>query len=266
MRPFFRGAFGNPSSFHAVGLEAKNAVMDAREKIAALFGAHADEIIVTSGGTESDNLAIWGIIQACASNGEKPHVITSTIEHHAVLEPLLYLEKMGVIELTKVPVDAFGLVHVEDVKEALKPTTKLVSIMYANNEIGTIQPIADIGRMLLVWRKEKKTVFPYFHSDACQAVGALDINVERLHVDLFAFNGSKLYGPKGVGGLFVRRGVRLVPMIRGGGQERGLRSGTENVPGIVGLATALALAQEEAEKENARLTKLRDQLIEGLLA
>lgn len=263
MQQYFSDIFANPSSFHSPGLRAKEAVDAARKSIAAQLNAHADELVFCSGGTESDNLAVLGLIRA--NKAKVKHVITTAIEHHAVLEPLRHLEKTGEIELTVLSVDRFGMVSVEEFEKALRPETVLASVMYANNEIGTIQPIADIGRAILKWRKANKTPYPYFHSDACQAAGALDLDVEKLHVDLFTLNGSKIYGPKGVGLLFVRRGTELEPLVRGGGQERGLRSGTENVPGIIGLAAALDIAQAEKEKENIRLTKLRDKLIQGLL-
>ncbi len=263
MQPFFAEQFGNPGSFHTPGLRAKEAVAAARETIAKILNTRADEIIFTSGGTESDNLALLGTIRAHKATGN--HVITSSVEHPAVLEPLQLLEKRGEIELTILPVDRDGRVNPSDVANALKPTTILVSIMYANNEIGTIEPIADIGRVILKWRKEHETAFPLFHTDACQASGALDMDVEKLHVDLLTLNASKIYGPKGVGALYVRRGTKLDAQIRGGGQEKNLRSGTENVPGIVGFAEALKIAQDEKETENARLIALRDQLIEGLL-
>lgn len=264
MQPYFSGTFANPSSFHTPGMRAKEAVTASRATIAKILNAREDEIIFTSGGTESDNLAVMGIQRAHAAKGR--HVITSAIEHHAVLEPLLHMQKMKEIELTVLPVDKYGRVSVEDVEKALRPETVLVSIMYANNEIGTIQPIADIGRALLKWRKEHATPYPYFHSDACQAAGALALDVGTLHVDLMTLNASKIYGPKGIGILYLRRGVKIEPLIRGGGQERGIRSGTENVPGIIGLAKALELAQAEQETENARLAHLRDRLVEGLLA
>ncbi len=263
MQPYFSDVFANPSSFHSPGLKAKEAVDAARKSIANQLNAHADEILFCSGGTESDNLAIFGIVRA--NKGKGKHVITSSIEHHAVLETLKHLEKAGEINLTILPVDRTGLVDVKEVEAALRPDTILVSVMYANNEIGTIEPIADIGRVLLKWRKTNGSALPYFHSDACQAAGALDLDVEKLHVDLLTINGSKIYGPKGVGLLFVRRSLSLEPIVYGGGQERGMRSGTENVPGIIGLAAALELAQAEKEKENLRLAKLRDKLIEGLL-
>lgn len=262
MLPFFSETFANPSSFHTPGMRAKEAVTEARESIARILNTRANDIVFTSGGTESDNLALFGILRA---HQDKKHVITSSIEHPAVLEPLLFLQKRGEIELTVLPVDRNGQVSVDEVVHAIKPETVLVSIMYANNEIGTIQPIADIGRAILKWRKNQNSAYPYFHSDACQAAGSLDLDVEKLHVDLLTINGSKIYGPKGVGILYVRRGIKIEPLVRGGGQERAIRSGTENVPGIIGLATALVIAQSEKDEENARLTTLRDRLVEGLM-
>lgn len=264
MRPYFSNVFANPSSFHSAGLKAKNAVTDARATIAKLLNCREDEVIFTSGGTESDNLAVIGIPRAHKAKGK--HVITTAIEHHAVLETLLHYQKTGEVEVTVLPVDKFGMVTVEEFEKALRPDTVLVSIMTANNEIGTVQPIADIGRAILKWRKEQATPYPYFHSDACQASGVLDLDIEKLHVDLLTLNGSKIYGPKGIGMLYVRRGVKIEPLIRGGGQEKNIRSGTENVPGIVGFARALELAQAGKDEENVRLTKLRDRLSEGLLA
>lgn len=272
MQPYFSEVYGNPSSFHSVGLEAKKAVMQARASIAALLHAHEEEVLFTSGGTESDNLAVIGVPRAAkkalvATHGADviPHVITSAIEHPAVLEPLLHSKKLGEIALTVLPVSREGIVSVADVEAALNERTVLVSIMFANNEIGTIQPIADIGRALLVWRKEHKTPYPYFHSDACQAAEYLDLNVEQSHTDLLTLNGSKMYGPKGIGMLYARRGIKIDPLVRGGGQERNIRSGTENVPAIIGLAKAFTLAQAEREAESERLTALRDRLVEGLL-
>ena len=272
MQPYFSDVYGNPSSFHSVGLVAKQAVAEARRTIAHLLNAHEEEILFTSGGTESDNLAVLGVpraarntLTATLGEGTKPHVITSAIEHHAVLEPLLHAQKVGELELTVLSVDRDGRVAVDDLVAALKPNTVLVSIMLANNEIGTIQPIADIGRALLAWRKTQGTAYPFFHSDACQAAEYLELDMEKLHTDLLTLNGSKMYGPKGVGLLFVRRGVKLEPLVRGGGQERNIRSGTENVPGIIGLAKAFELAQAERETESARLITLRDRLVEGLL-
>lgn len=263
MKPYFSEQFGNPSSFHSDGLEAQRAVADARKKIAELIHAHEQEIVFCSGGTESDNLAIQGVVRAHREQGK--HVITSAIEHPAVLELVKRMEKKGEVDLTVVGVDADGLVNPEDVAKAIRPDTVLVSIMAANNEVGTIQPIAEIGREILKYRKSHETAYPFFHTDACQYAGAGVINPEQFHADLISFNGSKIYGPKGIGVLYVRRGIRIEPMIVGGGHERGVRSGTENVPGIIGLAKALELAVNGMEKENARLIKLRDQLINGLL-
>ncbi len=272
MLPFFDTYYGNPSSLHAPGQRANASVIDARNSVAEQLNAHADEMIFCSGGTESDNLAIFGTINSSTAELTKkqgknsvPHVITSEIEHPAVLEPLLKLKYKCLIELTQIKPDIKGVVAVSDVMQAIKDTTVLITIMYANNEIGTIQPIAEIGKAILKHRKANESVYPYFHSDACQAAGYLDLNVEKLHVDLLTLNGGKIYGPKGIGLLFVRRGLKIEPQVYGGGQERRLRSGTENVPGIVGLAKALELAQAKREKESARLTKLRDRLMSGLL-
>ncbi|MBU1033204.1 MAG: aminotransferase class V-fold PLP-dependent enzyme [Patescibacteria group bacterium] len=263
MLPYISEVYANPSSFHSAGLQAKKAVDGARNSIARILNCRDHEVLFTSGGTESDNLAVIGIIRANKEKGR--HVITSAIEHPAVLEPLKFLEKNGEIELTILSVDKHGLIDPKDLAAALRADTILVSIIYANNEIGTIQLIADIGREILKWRKQNKTALPYFHTDACQAAGACELDVEKLHVDTMTLNGSKIYGPKGVGLLYLRKGVNLEPLVRGGGQERGLRSGTENVPGIVGLAKALEIAQSEKEDENARLFVLRDRLIQGLL-
>lgn len=264
MRSFFSDTFANPSSFHTPGLRAKEAVAAARQSVSKVLNCREDEVIFTSGGTESDNLAVVGAMRAHRWKGK--HAITSSIEHHAVLEPLQHLKKTGEIELTVLPVDKHGLVSVADMEKALRPDTVLVSIMYANNEIGTVEPIADIGRAILKWRKQTGAPYPYFHIDACQAAGVLDMDVEKLHADFLTLNGSKIYGPKGIGLLYVRRGIKLEPLIRGGGQEKNFRSGTENVPGIVGLAKALELVQSEKDAENARLVRLRDRLVHGLLA
>lgn len=267
MQPYFMEDFGNPSSFHTMGVRAKEAVTGARKSMAGLIGAHDDEILFTSGGTESNALALSGVINAHRTVVKEglPHVITTSIEHHSVLEPLLHWQKIKQIDLTVLPVDREGRVSVSDLEAVLTPNTILISVMMANNEIGTIQPIADLGRALLTWRKEQKTFYPFFHSDACQAAGALELNVDKLHVDLLTFNGSKMYGPKGIGLLYLRRGTKIEPLIRGGGQERNLRSGTENVPGIIGFAKAFELASSGREQEGTRLITLRDHLAEGLL-
>jgi cysteine desulfurase len=271
MLPYFDKISANASSLHSQGQDAYKAVAEARKAIAAILNGHPDEIVFTSGGTESDNLAIRGILEDAVpklgwdGSTAKPHVITTAIEHHAVLEPLVHLQKIGAIQLTIIKPDKKGIVSAQDIIQSITPSTVLISVMYANNEIGTIQPIAEIGKGLLKWRKANNSVLPYFHSDACQAAGYLDLNVEKLHVDLMTLNAGKIYGPKGAGFLFVRRGTRIAAQSRGGGQERGARSGTENVPGIVGMAKALELVQKDREKESKRLTLLRDRLIDGLL-
>ncbi len=269
MELYLTDAYGNPSSFHMVGKRAKDAVDAARAGIASVLGAHVDEILFTSGGTESDNLAILGVCRAnrVASLGDatRGHIITSTIEHQAVMESVGHLEKKEGFEVTYVPVDKFGVVNPTDVEKALRPDTILVTIMMANNEIGTIEPIAEIGNRIQKYRKAQGTKFPLFHTDACQAAGALDMNVEKLHVDLLTFNGSKIYGPKGIGALYVKRGIKLTPLTFGGAQEKGIRPGTENVAGIVGLAKALEIADAEKKQEALRLIPLRDELIKRIL-
>lgn len=261
MEPYLEEQYGNPSTLYNLGREAKIAIDDAREKVADIFNCRYGEIAFTGGGTASDNLAIFGVARKHRDKGK--HLIISQIEHHAVLRAAEALEKEG-FEITYLPVDEYGMVNPEEVKKAIRPDTILVSIMYANNEIGTIEPIAEIGKQILKYRRENSAPFPYFHSDACQAAGALDLDVKKPHVDLMTINGSKIYGPKGVGVLYMRKGVVLSPLIYGGGQEFGLRSGTENVAGIVGLARALELAQANKEKENKRLSELRDYLWQGI--
>ena len=237
---------------HDAGLAAKDALDSAREKIAKILNCSPNEIIFASGGTESINLAIKGI--AFASSGR--HIITSKIEHHAVLHTCEYLEKNG-FDVTYLNVDKYGLVNPKDVEKAIRDDTILITIMYANNEIGTIEPMEEIGRIA------KKHSIP-FHTDACQA-GLLDLDVKKLNVDLMTLNSSKIYGPKGVGLLYKRKGIVIEPIVHGGGQEFGLRSGTENLPGIVGFAKALELMQKNKSKESKRLIALRDKLIKGLL-
>ncbi len=253
MDPYFCDNYGNPGSFHGRGLLAQEAIIEARAKIAKQLNADPSEIIFTGSGTESINLAIKGV----AFRKGKGHIITQKTEHHAVLHTCEYLEKKG-FEVTYLPVDDFGMVNPEDVKNAIKKDTILVTIMYANNEVGTIQPIAEIGAIC----KENNILF---HTDACQAAGALDLDVKKLNVDMLTINGSKIYGPKGVGLLYLKKSVRIDALIHGGGQENNMRAGTENVPGIIGIAKALELAQENKETENARLIKLRDRLIESIM-
>ncbi len=261
MLPYLGHACGNPSSFHSIGKQAKDAVDLARERIGKLLGARADEILFTSGGTESDNLAILGCARANKEKGK--HLITTMIEHQAVLESIMHLEKKEGFEVTYVSVDRDGLVDPEAIEAAIRPDTILVSVMAANNEIGTLEPIAEIGNM--IQKKRGASAFPVFHTDACQASGVLDLNVQKLHVDLLTLNSSKIYGPKGAGVLYAKRGLKLQPLQFGGAQERGIRPGTENVAGIIGLAKAFEIAQAGREDETARLIPLRDRLIEGIL-
>jgi len=256
MRPFFSENFGNPSALYDLGLKSNRALSESRQTIAKLLHTNPDSITFTSGGTESDNLAVFGSAQA---TNKKGHIIATTIEHHAVLEPLERLKKYG-WDITYLKVDERGLVNPSDVLKAIRPETVLISVMYANNEIGTIEPIAEIGRGLLRYRKEKGTSYPYFHTDACQAAGFLDLDVEKIHVDLMTINGSKIYGPKGVGLLYVRRGTPLAPLLVGGEQEHGLRAGTENIPAIVGLAKALQLANPPLREARGMLAKEGSQI------
>lgn len=255
MDPFCLGYFANPSALYASALEVNGFLNEARRKVAEILGALSDNIIFTGGGTESDNLALLGVARANVGHGK--HLITTKIEHHAVLHACEQLQKEG-FEITYLDVDSQGFVSPKKVSAAIRPDTILVSIMYANNEIGTVEPVADVGKEILKYRKNNNSVFPYFHTDACQAAGVLDLNVEKLHVDLMTINGSKIYGPKGVGVLYKRRGIKIQPLMFGGGQEFNLRSGTENVAGIVGLAKALELMQENRQEENMRLIDLRN--------
>lgn len=274
MEPYWSEEFGNPSSLYRVGRRAKDALDQARETSARILNCKPEELIFTGGGTEAINLAIFGTAHFYSNilknvGISRGHIITSKIEHHAVLHSLEALGKEG-FEVTYLDVDEYGLVNPEDVRKALRQDTLLVSIMYANNEIGTIEPIEEIGKVIKEVREERKAVGNttpiFFHTDACQAAGALNLDVQKLGVDLLAFNASKIYGPKGVGCLYIRRGVRVKPLIYGGGQENNLRSGTENVPGIIGFAKALEVAHAEKERENARLIELRDYFTKRLLA
>ena len=255
MLPYFSDSFGNPSSIHSLGLETRTAVAEAREKVARLIGASSDEIIFTSGGTEADNLAVKGVAQANAHKGK--HIVTTRIEHHAVEESCRYLEKQG-FKVTHVGVDEDGLVDPREIEKAVIPETILISVMHANNEVGTIQPIAEISRIA-------RSRGVYFHTDAVQTVGHIPAKVDELGVDLLAISAHKLYGPKGVGVLYVRKGTRVGSFMHGGGQERGLRASTENVPGIVGLGKAAEIAQAEMDAEARHITPLRDRLIKEIL-
>ncbi len=254
MFPYYTEHFGNPSSLYSIGREAKEAIEKARERVAQAIGAKPEEIVFTSGGTESDNFALEGVIYALEKKGN--HIITSSIEHHAVLETCKFLQKRG-FSITYLPTDKYGLVDPEDVAKAITPHTVLVSIMYANNEIGTIEPIKEIVRI----SKENGI---YFHTDAVQAIGSLPINVDDLGVDLLSMSAHKFYGPKGVGALYIRRGTKIVRFIHGGEQERKRRASTENVPGIVGLGKAIEIAHEKLQESSEKARKLRDRLIQGL--
>ena len=252
MQPYFSKKYANPSSGHGMGEEAREAVEQARAGVAKMLGARPEEIIFTSGGTESVNLALKGV----AFLKKKGHIITSSVEHAAVLEPCTYLESMG-LSVTYLPVNKYGVVDPQDVAKAIRKDTILISVMYVNNEVGAIQPIAEIGNIA----HEHNILF---HTDACQA-GLLNLDVMALHVDLMTLNGSKVHGPKGIGILYHRLGVPLVPLQHGGGQESGLRSGTENVPGIIGFAKALELTQKEKRKESQRLKQVRDYFVQKVL-
>lgn len=254
MMPYLQNDFGNPSSLYAFGQQAKADLDTARAQVAACLNAKSEEIFFTSGGTEADNWAIKAVAELREKKGR--HIITSAIEHHAVLYTAQYLEKQG-CSVTYLPVDSMGRVNPADVKAALRPDTILISIMAANNEIGTIEPVAEIGAIA-------REAGVLFHTDAVQAVGHIPVDVETWKCDLLSLSGHKLHGPRGVGALYVRKGLRLPPLIHGGGQEKGRRSGTENVAGAVGLAAALREAVAGMETRNQKLTAMRDRLIDGL--
>ncbi len=254
MMPFFNQAFGNPSAIYSYGQEAKNFIELARSKVAGLIGARDEEIVFTGSGTEADNFALKGV--AFANQNKGNHIITTTIEHHAVLESCKFLEKMG-CSVTYIPVDKYGLVDPDNVKRAITDKTILISVMHANNEVGTIQPIAEISKIA-------REAGVYLHTDAVQSAGHIPADVNLLGVDLLSMSAHKLYGLKGVGALYVRTGTKLVSFMHGGGQENGRRAGTENVPGIVGFGKAAELAGQEINEETVRLTNLRDKLISGI--
>lgn len=256
MLPYFHNSFGNPSSVHSFGRESRKAVDEAREKVAKAIGADVREIFFTSGGTEADNIAIQGVALARKDAGR--HIITSAIEHHAVLDTCHFLESQG-FEVTYLPVDADGLVRVEDLAGAIRPDTILISIMQANNEMGAIQPIKEMAAIA----REKRITF---HTDAVQSVGSIPVDVKDLGVDLLSLSAHKFYGPKGVGVLYIRKGTKIKPLHHGGGQERKYRPGTENHVGIVGLAKAIELATTGLKDKQERLQQLRDKLIEGVLS
>ena len=255
MLPYFTNKFGNPSSFYGISRETKMAVDKARGQVAKALNADMSEIYFTGGGSEADNWAIKGVCAAYKNKGN--HIITTKVEHHAVLHTCQYLEKQG-FEVTYLDVDEEGFIRIEDLKNAITDKTILVSIMFANNEIGTIEPVKEIGKIC----RDKKILF---HTDAVQAIGNIEIDVKDMNIDLLSLAGHKIYGPKGIGALYVRKGVRIHNLIHGGGQERNRRAGTENIAGIVGLGRAIELATNNLEEHAKNMTALRDKLIEGLL-
>jgi len=267
MQPFFQSQFVNPAALYKEGVSIRKKVDEARKIIAECIGAHVDEIVFTGSGTEADNLALIGIVRNAKAFIQKPHIIVSRFEHPAVLEAAEFLKKEGV-RVSYASINEEGFVSPEEIRKLLTLQTVLVSVMYANNEIGTIQDIRGIARELRHFKKNKKKLkqFPYFHTDGGQAMLFCEKNVTKLGVDLLTLDAAKMYGPKGIGALYIKRGVTIDPVIVGGGQEEGRRSGTENVPGIVGLSTALSLAHAEQEKEAKRLTNLRDLLYKKILA
>jgi len=256
MKPYFMDDYGNPSSSHSFGNSAKEALATSREKVAQLVAVEKPlEVIFTSGGTESNNLAIKGVAYRNREKGN--HIITTAIEHISVINICKFLQKQG-FEVTYIPVDKQGIVDIEKLTEAINDKTILISVMYANGEIGTIQPIQEIGKLA----QENKVIF---HVDAVDAAGKVPINVKEENIDLLSISSNDMYGPKGVGAIYIKAGTKIQPIIQGGGQERGLRSGTENIPGIVGMGKAAELAQKEMKSEGKRLAGLRDKLIKGVL-
>ncbi len=263
MLPYFGAEYSNASSMHSSGRRAAQAIARARRQVADVLGAASDEIIFTGSGTESDNLAIQGVARAYREEGN--HIIISSVEHKAVIESARQLEKEG-FTVSTIPVDAFGMIDVEACLKLITDRTILISVMYANNEIGTIEPIRELAEAIGTWRSEHgQRDFPFLHTDACQAAGALSVEVNELGVDLMSLNGSKIYGPKGVGILYKRKHVRIEPVIVGGEQERMLRAGTESVPLIIGCAEALTLADASRKEESQRLITLRDYFMDRLI-
>lgn len=255
MLPYFTEKFGNPSSFYGISRETKRSIDKAREQVAEALNCLPDEVYFTGGGSEADNWAIKGIASAHKNKGN--HIITTKIEHHAVLHTCAYLEKNG-FDITYLDVDEEGLINLEDLKNAITDKTILVSIMFANNEIGTIQPIKEIGEIC-----REKNIF--FHTDAVQAVGNVPVDVKDMNIDMLSLAGHKIYGPKGIGVLYIKKGIKIDNLIHGGAQERNRRAGTENIAAIVGLGKAMELAHNNLEEHMKRLTFLRDKLIDGLL-
>ncbi len=255
MKPYFSKEFGNASSLYSMGQQARLAMENSRKKIAKIINAEPDEIVFTSGGTESDNLALVGVALANKEKGN--HIITSKIEHKAIMETCEFLEKQG-FETTYLDVDKYGVVDLNQLKKFIRKETILVSIMHANNEIGTLEPIEEIGKIC----REKGV---YFHTDAVQSFCKIPIDVKKMKIDMLSSSSHKIYGPKGVGLLYVRKGVKIEPLLHGGGHESGRRSGTENVAGIVGFAKACEIASKDMGKEARRLSKMRNRLVEGIL-
>lgn len=255
MMPYFTEKFGNPSSVYTFARNSRSAVEESREKAAKAIGALTDEIFFTAGGSEADNWALKGI--AFANKNKGNHIITTKIEHHALLHTCQYLEKQG-FEVTYLDVDEYGMISLDELEKAINDKTILISIMFANNEIGTIQPIEKIGEIA-----KKHGV--YFHTDAVQAVGNVNIDVKNMNIDLLSMSGHKFYGPKGIGALYIRKGVRIENLIHGGAQERKRRAGTENLPGIVGLGKAIELATSDIDGHNKKITALRDRLLKGIM-
>lgn len=263
MKPYFAEKFGNTMSLHSLGQEAKLALENSRQVLANLINAKANEIVFTSSATESNN----AVLKGCALSlpkGKKGHIIISSIEHACIEEAAKWLKNQD-FEVTKIPVDKYGTVNPKDIEKEIRPETILVSIIHASNEIGTIQPIAEIGKICRTYRQAGRAKNIYFHTDASQSFGKIPIDVKKMNIDFLTASSHKIYGPKGVGFLYIKEGIKLVPLLHGGGQENGLRGSTVNVAGIVGFAKAAELCKKEMTKENKRLSKLRDKLIKEIL-
>lgn len=269
MKPYFLEKFGNPSSVHSFGQEALEAVDNARLEVANYLNCSPSEVIFTSGATESNNLVIKGILRSyhSQSNKKKPHIITTRFEHHCILDACGKVEKDGLAEITYLKVNKDGVVKLEDVKKAIRPNTILISVMYVNNEIGTVQPIAEIGKFVKLINEKQRTVNNklIFHTDATQGINYFDCDTNKLNVDLLSFSSHKIYGPKGVGALYIKTGTPIKRIQDGGDQEYKMRAGTHNVPGIIGLGKAIELVKKEKEKNIKQVTKLRDHLIKRVL-
>lgn len=263
MEPYFSEKFGNTMSLHSWGQEAKIALEESREKLASIINASPNEIIFTSSATESNNLAIKGIAMNMPKGRGACHIIISSIEHPCVMEAAKFLSRG--FEITKIPVDKYGRVNPKDIEKEIKPETILVSVIHASNEIGAIQNIAEIGKICHAYRQAGRERKVYFHTDASQSFGKIPIDVKKMNIDLLTASSHKIYGPKGAGILYVREGIKITPLLHGGGQENGLRSSTINLPAVVGFAKAAEIAEKEMEKESKRLEKLRDKLIKGVL-